>query len=71
MPEFPTPTPFVTDSTAVPTMVMNYTQDIAVNAVQAWNLVPPTGVLVLQAIIILAIVFGGVMFINRQLEHIE
>jgi hypothetical protein len=71
MPEFPTPTPFITDATAVPTMVMNYSQDIAVNAVQAWNLVPNTGVLVLQAIIILAIVFGGVMFINRQLEHIE
>jgi len=69
--DFPTPTPIPFESTPLPTLEMNVSQDIASNAVQWWNLVPDEFGMLLQATIILSILFLGVVVIGAALERME
>lgn len=71
MPTFPTPTPFVFESTPYPTPSINIGQDIAVNGVQLWNMAPDGVTILLQALIVLMIVIVGVVVISSMTERIQ
>lgn len=69
--EFPTPTPFVVESTPFPTSGFDMVQSTAVNTVQWWNLMAGDAMTVLQGLIVVMIIFVGIYYISHQLGKIE